>query len=122
MGSPEKKQLKAAAKAQKKLAKSQVKAGDVASAGAAPQEKTVIVEKAPSTSPTVRFAEAVRGILFLIFAISLVLAIVLSEGGVIITLDEIIDSLLLAWAGKVALVVIALAFFVYGLKYLRLVK
>ena len=117
MNSAEKKQVKAAAKAVKKQAKAQVKAEQARAGGG-----TVIVEKAPKSSGAVRFAEYVRGILFLIFAVSLVIAIILSSQGYIVTINDIISSLIPLWFGKIILAVVAVAFFIYGLKYLRAIK
>ncbi|MCH9021479.1 MAG: DUF1206 domain-containing protein, partial [Planctomycetes bacterium] len=83
---------------------------------------------APSTKGTsgssrlVRFAEGVRGVLFLIFAVSLVIAIVLPDIGQTLGMSEIIGKLIGHWIGKGVLVVIAAAFFIYGLKYLRAIK
>jgi len=70
----------------------------------------------------VRFAEGVKGIIYLILAVSLIFAIVLGQTGVIITLEDIIDNLILAQAGKVILAIIALALLIYGLKNLRILK
>ena len=72
--------------------------------------------------PAVRFAESVRGILYIIFAVSLLAALVLGQKNIIISLDDIIQHLLLANLGKVILAIIGLALLLYGLKHLRLVK
>ena len=117
MALSDKKQLKAAAKAQKKQTKAQLKANKALS-----ELKRTIVAKPPAPSGAVRFAEAVRGILFMIFAISLVIAIILSQSGYTITTSDVIDSLISHIAGKIVLLVIAVAFFIYGLKYLRAIK
>ena len=78
--------------------------------------------KPKPTSRMVKFAEGVKGILYLILAISLIVAIFLGQTGVIITLDDIIDNLILAQAGKVVLAIIALALLIYGFKNLRILK
>ena len=111
MGDPRKKNLKAEAKVAKKRGKAE--AGAIQPAPPAP------VVAGPS--PVLRFAEGVRGVLYVLLAASLLLAIFLGERGVIITVDRIVGSLIVAWIGKVVLVVLALAFFVHGLKHLRLV-
>jgi hypothetical protein len=49
-------------------------------------------------------------------------AIFLGQTGVIITLEVIIDNLILAQAGKVVLAVIAIALLIYGIKNLRVLK
>ncbi len=109
MDKTEKKQIKANVKAMKKAAKSS-------------QEKVVIESKSNVPSSAVRFAESVKGIIYLILSISLFVAIILGQRGMIITLDDIIGSLILATTGKVILIVIAAALLIYGLKQLRLVK
>ena len=125
MEKDEKKQTKAHAKAEKKLAKARqkqleesLKAGGVP----APPAAAPSAEPAGKPSPAIRFAEAVRGIIYLIFSVSLILAIVLGEKGVLVSLDKIIENLLVIRIGQIVLVVIALALFIYGLKHLRLVK
>ena len=122
MGESDKKSLKAAAKAVKKQAKAEQK-------GAKSQvEPGVTSSSAPSAEETggssrlVRFAEGVRGVLFLIFAVSLVIAILLPDIGQTLGMSEIIGKLIGHWIGKGVLVVIAVAFFIYGLKYLRAIK
>ena len=112
MSSEDKKLRKAEAKAAKKRAKAEAKA-----AKAAPPPR-----RTPGPSRAVRFAEGVRGVLFLILAVSMVIAVVLSNQGYIVKLEDIFESLVLAAVGKVVLVVIAVAFFIYGLKYLRAIR
>jgi hypothetical protein len=82
---------------------------------------TIQVAQKP-TGKMVRFAEGVKGIIYLILAVSLIFAIVLGQTGVIITLEDIIDNLILAQAGKVILAIIAVALLIYGLKNLRILK
>lgn len=117
MGSDEKKQLKAAAKSQKKKDKTAVK---LAKSQAGKSQKVIV--QPPKSSRMVRFAEAVRGILFVVFGVSLVVAIVLSQTGYVVTTSDIINSLISHIAGKIVLVVIAIAFLIYGLKSLRAIK
>jgi len=64
----------------------------------------------------------VRGILYLIFAVSLAIAIVLSHGGYVITTNNIVDNLISHLAGKAILSVIAVALFIYGLKHIKVIK
>lgn len=73
-------------------------------------------------SNIVKFADGVKGIIYLIFGISLIAAIFLGEQGMVITIEDIIGSLILATAGKIILTVLALALLVYGLKQLRIVR
>jgi hypothetical protein len=108
----EKKRLKAEAKRAKKRAKAEVKTQTRAQA--APSE--------PGPSPAVRFAEAVRGVLYVVIGASLAVALILGQRGMIVSLDDIIGSLFAATAGKVVLAAIALALLIYGLKHLRLVR
>ncbi|MBC8174239.1 MAG: DUF1206 domain-containing protein [Candidatus Marinimicrobia bacterium] len=115
MNKIEKKRLKTETKIQKKLAKAKQK------------EIPATNERGDSHPPdqpshAVRFAEGVRGTIYVIFAASLLLAIILGQRGVIVTLEDIIGSLFLALIGKIILVIVALALFIYGLKHLRLVK
>jgi hypothetical protein len=120
MDKAEKKRWKAEAKRQKKLAKAQSKQIPIQLEGKSqPSEQSLSPD---SPSPAVRFAESVRGIIYIIFAVSLLAALVLGQKNIIISLDDIIQHLLLANLGKVILAVIALALFIYGLKHLRLVK
>jgi hypothetical protein len=70
----------------------------------------------------VRFAEGVKGIIYLILAVSLIFAIILGQTGVIITLDDIIENLIVAQIGKVVLAIIAIALLIYGFKNLRILK
>lgn len=103
----EKKRLKAEAKIRKKEIKANTNIGS-----GSPKSKTTEV---------VRFAEGVKGSLYIILALSLICAIILGQTGVIMTLEDIIENLILATAGKVLLGIIALALFIYGLKNLRVV-
>jgi hypothetical protein len=104
-----KKHDKAQTKRVKKEAKAEIKAGK---------------KNAPRrhTSPAIRYAEFVRGILYALLGASLVISLVLGERGVIISLDELIDSLFAAWTGKVILALIGLGLLIYGLKHLRLIR
>ncbi len=113
LGKAEKKRLKA----QAKLERGQSKQTETAPAPA-PAKRT----HDSKASPLVHFAEGVRGVLFLILSVSLVAAIILGQQGYIITLDDIFESMVLVWAGKIVLGIIAVAFFIIGLKLLRAVK
>lgn len=115
MGDPEKKRLKADAKKAKKLAKAEAKAA--AARGAAPA-----ASPAAAPSPGVRYADIVRGILYVVLGASLVIALILGQRGAILSLDDIVDSLFAAWTGKIILGLIALALVIYGLKHLRIVR
>jgi len=114
----EKKRLKAQAKLEKKLAKAHIKQAKAAAKQGVAEQQT----RADQPSTAVRFAETVRGILYLILSVSLVVAIILSNEGYIVTLEDIFKSLVVAWIGKIVLVVVAAAMFIYGLKHLRAVK
>jgi hypothetical protein len=77
-----------------------------------------------STHPclSVRFAESIRGILYVIPALSIFIAVIMGQSGLILTLEDIIDSLIIAKLGKVLILIIAIALFIYGLKNLRFLK
>jgi uncharacterized membrane protein YdbT with pleckstrin-like domain len=118
----EKKRLKAEAKEAKKRARAEVKrAKSEVASGAAPEAKRS-QPAGPGPSPAVRFAESVRGVLYVVLGASLAVALVLGQQGAILSLDDIIANLFAATAGKVVLAVIALAILIYGLKHLRLVR
>ena len=119
MSDLQKKTLKAAAKIEKKAAKARQKAAK-ATQDTAPTASPSEHPSAPGRA--IRFAETVRGILFLIFALSLVIALLTPHLGEILGLGEIINKLIGHWPGKIILAVIAAAFFIYGLKYLRAIK
>ena len=53
---------------------------------------------------------------------SILAAVILGESGLILTLEDIIDSLIIASLGKVLIGIIAVALFIYGLKNLRILK
>ena len=126
MGDSAKKALKAAAKGAKKQAKAEQKrvktAEEPVRTTGEPAATGHSTEGTGGSSRLVRFAEGVRGVLFLIFAVSLVIAILLPDIGQTLGMSEIISKLIGHWAGKGVLVVIAVAFFIYGLKYLRAIK
>jgi phosphoglycerol transferase MdoB-like AlkP superfamily enzyme len=106
-----KKELKAEHKARKKEAKlKQYQRPD--SLAAIPEKE----------SKGVRFAHMVKGTLYVILAVSLFLALLLGQTGYILSLDEIINKLIFIIAGKIILIVIALAFLIYGLKHLKIVR
>ncbi len=126
MSDIEKKKQKAQAKALKKklkyeqkLAKKRSKAGEDETSANKTSQTTQDDTKSARISPVLRFAEFVRGILYLIFSVSLVVAI-LSSGQIrTLTTSEIVRICIGTVAGKVVLLVIASALFIYGLKYLK---
>jgi len=125
MEKDEKKQFKAHSKAEKKLAKARLKEiEENPKNGDAPTPPVAgpSAEPADRPSPAIRFAEAVRGVIYLVFSVSLIFAVILREKGVLVSLDKIIENLLVIRIGQGGLVVIARALFSYGLKHLRLVK
>jgi hypothetical protein len=109
VGSSPKKQQKLELKRAKKAAKNELKAGANRTA-----------ERRPSAA--VRYAESVRGVLYVVLGASLVVALILGERGALMSLDDIVNSLFAARAGKVVLALIALGFLIYGLKHLRVVR
>ncbi len=109
MTSPNKKLEKTKAKRLKKQLKSDVKL-----------RKSVGVPR--DTSPAVRFAEFVRGCLSVLMGASMAVALVLGQRGAIISLDDVIEGLFAAFAGKVVLSMIALGLLIYGFKMLRLIR
>ena len=113
MASP-KKERKARAKRVKKAAKLEHKVAKQVGAAPAPSPA--------GASPAVRYAEVVRGALYLVLGASLAVALILGQRGAIMSLDDIIDSLFAARAGKIVLGLIALALVIYGLKHLRVVR
>ena len=123
MGSDETKTDKKKQKAEAKLAKKMAKA-EVEITKAQTESPKTIVESPEIESPSVgvRFAETVKGILYVILAVSLVIALILGEGDVVITLEDIINNLIVATIGKVLLALLALALLLYGLKQIRLIK
>ena len=46
----------------------------------------------------------------------------MGQSGLIVTLEDIIDSLIIATLGKVIIIIIAIGLFIYGLKNLRMMK
>ncbi len=74
------------------------------------------------TSVYVRFAESIKGILFIILAVSVFAAVIMGQSGLILTIEDIVDSLIIARIGKALLLIIAAALFIYGLKNLGILK
>lgn len=109
---PPKTRQKSEAKLEKKRAKAQIKA--LKKGGAA-------ADAASEPSPAVRYAEAVRGVLYVVTALSLFVALVLGQQGAIVSLDDVIESLFVARTGKIILALIGAALLIYGLKHLRIV-
>ncbi|MHC4428950.1 MAG: hypothetical protein ACYS0D_10180 [Planctomycetota bacterium] len=86
MGDADKKRLKAEAKQAKKQAKAEIKARK--KGVAPPPAPAAGGDKgggAPGPSPAVRYAEFVRGALYVILGFTLVLALILGERGVILS-------------------------------------
>ncbi|MFH1289920.1 MAG: DUF1206 domain-containing protein [Nanoarchaeota archaeon] len=73
-------------------------------------------------SHAVKFSESVKGLIYLILALSLFVALFMSNQGYIITREDIIGLLFRSIIGKLILIVIGLSFLIYGLKHLNLVK
>ena len=103
-------------KIQKKLLKQQYKLEK--------NERKSVLHTDTSSSPSlyVRFAESTKGILYIILAVSLFAAVIMDQSGLILTLEDIVDSLILARLGKTLILIIAVALFIYGLKNLRIMK
>ena len=108
---PSKKRDKTQLKREKKAAKAELK-----------ERKKQSPRKPAGSSPAVRYAEFVRGCLYVLTGVSLIVALVLGQRGAFTSLDDLTDSLFAAWAGKIILGLIALALVIYGLKRLRLIR
>ena len=93
-----------------KLAKKAAKLETKAKKSDQPQIKPISGQPKPP-SHAVRYAEIVRGCLYVITGVSLFVALLLGQRGAIVSLDDIIDSLFAAAAGKVVLSLIGLALF-----------
>lgn len=109
----------------KKLSKQQLKREKKSAKLAAKAQKSnapATSDESKGASHAVRYAEFVRGCLYALSGTSLIVALVLGQRGAIISLDDIIDSLFAASAGKVVLGLIGLALLLYGLKHLRLIR
>ena len=103
---------KSEAKAEKKAAKNQLKR----------QKKSSLGSTTRGSSAAVRYAEFVRGCLYVLTGISLIVALVLGQRGAVMSLDDVIDSLFAANAGKILLALIGVALLIYGGKHLRIVR
>lgn len=122
MSGKDKKLVKAQAKALKKAAKALKEQLDATGASLEtqpPDHKPA--EQPTSSSRLVTFAESVRGVLFLIFAVSLGSAL-LVPGANILSINKLIEELLPLPFGKLMLGLIAIASFIYGLKCLRAIR
>jgi hypothetical protein len=60
--------------------------------------------------------------LYTILAASLLAAVVMGQYGLILTIEDIVNSLIIANTGKALIIIIAVALFIYGLKILRILK
>jgi hypothetical protein len=70
----------------------------------------------------VKFAESIRGIIYIITGVSIAIVLILGQTGAFITMSDIIENLMLATIGKFVLVVIAGALIIYGLKNIQVLK
>ena len=124
----EKKRIKAAWKAEKmrheadkKRAKADAKIAKArAEAGLLPEQPPTADATRPSRPA--RFADTVRGGLYLLLGASLIVALLLGQRDAVVSLDDLIESLFLATAGKVVLAVIGLALGTYGLRKLGVLR
>ena len=116
MSDSEKKKQKAKAKALKKKLKYEQKLAQMGDKNAGIGKNGTEPHR---VSPVLRFAEYVRGVLYLIFSVSLVVAVLTSGKIRAITTSEIVRICIGTVAGKVVLIVLASALFIYGLKYLK---
>ena len=114
MSDTEKKRKKAEAKALKKKLKYEQKL-------AKKNEQTQAAQTEKTARPLL-FAEYVKGILYLIFSVSLIVAILTSGRIQALTTSEIVRICIATITGKIILVIIATALFIYGLKHLKVVK
>jgi hypothetical protein len=73
-------------------------------------------------SSLVKFAEGIRGGIYIVSGISLAIVIILGQSGAFITINDIIGNMILATLGKFILIIIAFALIIYGLKNLRFLK
>jgi len=74
------------------------------------------------SSLPVRYSEYIKGVIYIVLSFSMILAILLGQKGIIITLDDIIDNLMIVYAGKIILLFVALGLFIYGLKTMKLIR
>lgn len=115
-----KKSAKAQNKLEKKRAKAEIKR---AKRGITPAGDPAAAPSAPAgPSPAVRYAEAVRGALYVVTGGSLLVALVLGQRGAIVSFDDLVESLFVARAGKVVLGLVGVALLIYGMKHLRIVR
>jgi hypothetical protein len=85
-------------------------------------QREPVTDQAASPSLSVRFAESIRGILYIVLALSIITAVIMGQSGLILTIEDIVDSLIIVRLGKVLILIIAAALFIYGLKNLKLLK
>lgn len=85
-------------------------------------KKNAVIQNDRKHSKLILFAELIKGIIYLILSISLIVSLILGEKGVIITLDDIINNLFFANTGKIILFIVALGLLFYGLKQLKILK
>lgn len=111
----EKKRLKA----ELKLRKKEIKASSVSGKTSEPVSDNIKDEK---KSLLVKFTESIRGIIYIITGVSLMVVIILGQSGAFITMNDIIENLMLATLGKFVLIIITFALIIYGFKNLRFLK
>lgn len=112
---------------QKKLEKSRAKSDKKAAKNELKRQKSspaTGAEPASSSPPSlaVRYADFVRGCLYVLIGVSIIVALVLGQRGAIVSLDNLIDNLFAATTGKIILALIGLALLIYGFKRLRIVR
>ena len=73
-------------------------------------------------SSLVKFAESIRGIIYVITGASIMIVIIFGQSGAFITMNDIVENLMLATIGKFVLIIIAFALIIYGFKNLRFLK
>ncbi len=105
-----KKEVKKKIKAEQKLRKKEIKVS------------AQNVSSGQSKSLLVQFAEGIRGIIYIVSGVSLAIVIILGQTGAFITMNDIIENLMLATLGKFILIIIAFALIIYGFKNLRFLK
>ena len=120
MGESDKKRQKEKIKLQKKQLKAQTKAVKSKSMGESELDQYNI-DKAESSN-MVKVAQAFRGLIYMVLAVSIVVAVILSNKGYIITFEDIFETLAVIRIGKVILFLFAASFFILGLKHLRAIR
>lgn len=107
-------------KLRKKQLKAQIKAAKFDTEASSQLTRHFADKSRPSR--IVKVADVFRGVLYLILAVSIIVAIILSNKGYIITFEDIFESLVAERIGKVILYLFAASFFILGLKHLRAIR